>query len=296
MKFKILSIFFFFVFAFANAQELNGTITVDYQKVGTTNVKVFKTLETALTEFVNKTVWTNIIYKPEEKINCSMTIIIDSFDNVDEFTGSMQVQSSRTAFNSTYSSPIFNFNDKSFNFKYQEFENLRYNPSNFDSNLISVIAFYCNVIIGLDQDTYAPFAGTESLDIAVNIANLAQSSGYKGWSPSEKGLNRFLFISDLLSSIFSPFREALYEYHLNGIDLMSKDTKLAKTKIATTINNLKTIHLTRPNSFLMRVFFDTKTDEIVSIFTGGPRIPVDDLRENLNKMSPLNSGLWQQIN
>ncbi len=293
--YKFLSFLLICCFGFANAQELNCTVAIDFQKIGTTNQQVFKTLETSLNEFVNKTAWTTTPYKQHEKINCSMTIIMDSYDN-GEFSGSIQIQSSRSAYNSTYSSPIFNFNDKNFNFKYQEFENLRYNASNFDSNLISVIAFYCHVIIGLDQDSFAPQGGTETFDAAINIANLAQASGYKGWSSTEKGQNRFFLINDLTSSTFSPFRDAMYDYHLNGIDLMAKDTKQAKEKIITAINNLKTIYLVRPNSFLSRIFFDAKSDEIVSIFTGGPRIPVDDLLETLNKVSPLNSSKWSGIN
>jgi Domain of unknown function (DUF4835) len=295
MKYKILNILFLFVIGLTNAQELNCTVTIDFQKIGTTNQQVFKTLETSLNEFVNKTAWSTTTYKQQEKINCTMTIIMDSYDN-NEFSGSIQVQSSRTAFNSTYSSPIFNFNDKNFNFKYQEFENLRYNASNFDSNLISVIAFYCHIIIGLDQDSFAPQGGSETFDAAMNIANLAQTSGYKGWSSTEKNQNRFFLINDLTSSTFSPFRDAIYDYHLNGIDLMTNDTKQAKTKIITAINNLKTIYLVRPNSFLSRIFFDAKSDEIVSIFTGGPRIPTTDLLETLNKVSPLNSAKWSAIN
>jgi Domain of unknown function (DUF4835) len=295
MKNKILSFLFLLVIGFAHAQELNCTVTIDYQKIGTTNQKVFKTLETTLNEFVNKTPWTNITYKPAERINCAMTIIIDTNDN-DDFSGSIQIQSARTIFNTNYASPIFNFNDKSFNFKYQEFENLRYNASNFDSNLISVIAFYCHIIIGLDQDTFSPQGGSETFEAALNIANLAQSSGYKGWSSTEKGQNRFFLINDLISNTFSPFRDALFDYHINGLDLMTKDTKDAKEKIIKAINNLKTIHLTRPNSFLSRIFFDAKSDEIVSIFTGGPRIPVDDLLAVLNQVSPMNSGKWNAIN
>jgi Tfp pilus assembly major pilin PilA len=293
--YKFLSFLLICCFGFTNAQELNCTVTVDFQKIGTTNQKVFKTLESSLNELVNKTTWTTTPYKPAEKISCSMTIIVEGYEN-DEFTASLQIQSSRTAFNSTYQSPMFNFNDKNFSFKYQEFESLLYNPNNYDSNLVGVIAFYSNIIIALDQDSFAANGGDTALEAAVNINNLAQSSGYKGWSSSEKGQNRFLLINDLVSPTFSPFREVLLDYHLNGIDLMSKDTKQAKTKIITAINNLKTIHLIRPNSFLMRVFFDAKSDEIISIFTGGPRIPVDDLLAVLNQVSPMNSGKWGGIN
>lgn len=295
MKSKILILLLFFCVRLTNAQELNCTVTVNSQLITATNQQVFKTLQTSLTDFVNKTIWTTTPYKSIEKINCGMTIIVDEYSN-DEFSGSIQIQSSRTAFNSTYQSPILNINDKNFNFKYQEFEQLIFNPNNFDSNLVSVIAFYSYMVIGLDQDSYTPNGGDASFETAINISNLAQSSGYKGWSSTEKGQNRFLMINDLTSNTFSTFREVMLNYHLNGMDLMSKDTKQAKNKIVIAINNLKNIHIIRPNSFLMRMFFDAKTDEITSVFTGGPRIPVDDLVSTLNSISPLNSGKWGGIN
>jgi Domain of unknown function (DUF4835) len=214
----------------ANSQELKCTIRVNSQKVGGTNQKVFKTLETTLNDFVNNTAWSSTVYKQNEKISCAMTINVDAVDG-DAFTASLQVQSSRTAFNSTYSTPILNVNDKDFNFKYQEFENLNYNPNNFDSNLISVIAFYANLIIGFDQDSQAKFGGTKTIEQAQNIAGLAQSSGNKGWTQSD-GLNsRYYLINDLQSPSFAPLRESVYEYNFNGIDIMEKNPRIAKDRI-----------------------------------------------------------------
>ena len=205
------------------------------------------------------------------------------------------MQSSRTAFNTTYSTPIFNFNDKNFTFKYQEFEPLIFNPNGFDSNLISTIAFYANIIIGLDHDSLSNLGGAKTLDQALNIANLAQASGYKGWSQNDGTNNRYFLINDLLSSTFGAFRETMYDYNLNGIDLMEKSPKEAKEKIIIALNGLKKINNTRPNSFLMRVFFDTKGDEIVSIFSGGPKVELADLIDNLNRISPLNNTKWNSI-
>lgn len=291
---KFFSFILVFIFGFANAQELICTVRVNTDKVIGTNQKVFKTLETSLTEFVNNTNWTGVIYKPNEKINCSMSINIESVEE-DQYTASILVQSSRPGYNSTYSSPVFNFNDKTFTFKYLEFENLTFNPTNFDSNLISVVAFYSYIVIGMDQDTLSKNGGSDSFAIAQNVANLAQSSGYKGWTQDDKAKSRYYLINDLLSPTFSPFRDAMYEYHYLGIDKMYKDTKLAKENIILAVNELKIIHELRPNSFLARVFFDAKSDEIISIFTGGPKIPTSDFVYNLNMISPLNSSKWATI-
>ena len=138
---KILSFILFFALSFLQAQELNCIVKVNAEQLAVSNNQVFKTLEKSLTDFINKTSWTSQAYKQNEKINCSMFINVNSYDS-QNFTASIQVQSSRPVFNSTYSSPVFNYNDKDFNFSYTEFQLLNFNPATFDSNLVSVIAFY----------------------------------------------------------------------------------------------------------------------------------------------------------
>lgn len=217
-----------------------------------------------------------------------------SSNNSDQFTGTIQVQSSRLIFNSSYSSPVFNFNDKDFSFTYTEFENLLYNPSVFESNLVSVVSFYSYIILGMDADTFLPLAGNPYFDSAQNIANVAQQGGYKGWSQSDGNQNRYFLINDLLSPTFSEIRQTSLNYHA-GLDIMNQDLKSAKEKIKTAVLNLKKVNALRPNAFLTRVFFDAKSDEIVSIFSGGPSISITDLVENLNKISPLNTSKWASI-
>ena len=291
---KIYSLVLVFVFGIVQSQQLNCTVNVNADKAASTNKQIFKTLEKSLTEFVNKTDWTGATYKQEEKINCSMFITVTAYDS-NQFTATIQVQSSRPIYNSSYSSPVLNFNDKDFSFRYTEFENLTFNPANFDSNLISVVAFYSYVIIGMDGDTFSKFGGSKYLENAQDISNVAISGGYKGWSQSDGNQNRYFLINDMLSTTFSPFRDALYEYHFEGLDLMHKDLSAAKIKVKDAINTLAKINQTRPNAFLTRVFFDAKSDEIVSIYSAGPTMDLRDLIGNLNTISPLNSSKWAGI-
>lgn len=290
---KIIAFFFFFVCSLSQAQQLNCTVTVNAQRLSNANQQVFKTLQSSLTEFVNKTDWTGQALKQNEKINCSMYITLSS-NNSDQFTGTIQVQSSRLIFNSSYSSPVLNFNDKDFSFTYTEFENLLYNPSVFESNLVSVVSFYSYMILGMDADTFLPLAGNPYFDSAQNIANVAQQGGYKGWSQSDGNQNRYFLINDMLSPTFVEIRQTSLNYHA-GLDIMHQDLKLAKEKIKTAVLNLNKVNVLRPNAFLTRVFFDAKSDEIVSVFSGGPSISITDLVENLNKISPLNSSKWASI-
>ena len=290
---KIVIFFLLLSCSIGQSQELNCTVTLNTQKLQNANQQIFKTLETSLVEFINQTHWTDRTVKQSEKIDCSMFIDISS-NNSDQFVATIQVISSRQIYNSSYSSPILNYNDKDFTFTYTAFESLNFNPNSFESNLVSVVSFYSYIILGLDADSFVPMSGKPYLEIAQNIANSAQQSGYKGWTQSDGNQNRFFLINDLLSPTYSEVRQTIYNYH-SGLDLMNKDLKESKEKIKMALLNLGKLASSKPNAFLTRVFFDAKSDEIVSIFSGGPSVPISDLIDNFNKLSPLNSSKWAQI-
>lgn len=295
MRKIFLLVVFFFSTVNLISQELNATVSVDFQQVTNGNPQLFKNLETQVKEFLNATKWTTKEYLPTEKIECNFFINVTSYAS-NNFEATLQIQSSRPVFNSTLMSPIVNINDKNFTFRFIEFENLIYDQNTFNSNLVSVLAFYTNLIIGLDQDSFSELGGTEHLQIASTIVNVAQTSGYKGWSQSEgNNNNRNFLISDLLSSTFNPFRQALYQYHRLGLDVMADDVKKGKGGIITAIKTLSEIQRSRPNALLTRTFFDAKADEIVAIFSGGPRVETVELVETLNRISPLNSQKWSRI-
>ncbi len=274
--------------------QLNCTVTVNSETIANAHPQTFKTLQKAISEFVNKTDWTGSAYKQHERINCSMYITLNSY-NADQYTATIQVQSARPIYNSTYSSPILNINDKDFSFRYVEFQQMVFNPADFDSNLISVLAFYCYMIIGADGDTFSPKGGGAWLEVAQQIASVAQQSNYKGWQQADGNQNRFFLINDMMSSTFEPFRDAMYQYHFEGLDKMADDPKNAKQNVANALQTLSQLHSVRPNSYLSRVFFDAKSDEIVSIFSGGPNVSISEVVDNLNRISPLNSNKWSQI-
>jgi len=292
---KIVQLFFIlFVAAQLNAQELTCTITVNADKIPSSNRQKFKTLENSLNEFVNQKRWTNFKYEPQERISCNLTLTILE-QSGDDFKGNIQIQSSRPVFNSTYLTPVFNFKDDNFSFKYEEFEPLQFNENTFESNLVSVVSFYVYTMIGMDADTFALNGGTSFFVKAQNILVQAQQSGYVGWNQNDGTKTRFTLIDNILSPTYNLFHSALYTYHLKGLDVMHKDKKQGKQKIAESIGFLKTIYDSRPNAFLLRVFMDAKADEIVSIFSDGPYYDTVKLKDDLLKISPLNAAKWNDI-
>ncbi|MDO9274239.1 MAG: DUF4835 family protein [Lutibacter sp.] len=292
---KIVQLFIIlFVTAQLNAQELRCTITVNAEKIPSSNKQIFKTLENSLNEFVNQKRWTNFKYEPQERINCNLTLTILE-QSGDDFKGHIQIQSSRPVYNSTYLTPVFNFKDDNFSFSYIEFEPLQFNENQFESNLSSIVSFYVYTILGMDADTFASNGGSTYFTKAQNVVVQAQQSGYAGWNQNDGSKSRFIIIDNILSPTYSLFRSAMYEYHLKGLDVMTKDKKKAKQKIAESIGFLKTIYDSRPNAFLLRVFMDAKADEIVTIFSDGPYYDTVKLKEDLLKISPLNAAKWNDI-
>ena len=291
---KIVSFLFLFFVGFAQAQQLNCTVQINTDKVATTNNQIFKNLKTSITDFVNKTDWTGKVYKQNERINCSMVIIVNSYDS-NQFSATLQVQSTRPIYNSTYESPVFNFNDNDFSFRYVEFENMLFNPSTFDSNLVSVLSFYSFMILGFDADTFSLNGGSSLFATAQEILTVAQQSGYKGWNQADGNQNRYFLISDLLSGTFDNYRLAMYQFHREGLDTMTSDLKTSKEGILDSIQTLSKLYGVRPNAFLTRVFFDAKADEIIAILSGGPKISLTETIDTLNKISPLNSSKWVTI-
>lgn len=290
---KIVFFILILSFGFVQAQQLNCTVTVNAQKMGNPNQQIYKTLETSLNEFINKTDWTEQSYKQQEKINCSMYITLMSHSS-DQFTATIQVQSSRPVFNSSYETPVLNINDKDFGFNYTEFENLVFNVNSFQSNLVSIISFYSYMIIGMDRETFEFKSGDPYFQTAQTIATVAQQSSYKGWSQLDGNQNRYFLINDLLSPTYTEIRKTIFEYH-QGLDLMTENSKSAKEKIKTALLSLNKLYNSKPNAYLTRVFFDAKSDEVTSIFSGGPSITITDLVDNLNKISPINSGKWAML-
>jgi hypothetical protein len=294
MRIKFLIVFLLSAFC-VSSQELKATVSINSAQVTNVNPQIFKNLEKQIFDFLNNTKFSNKEFvKQNEKVNCSFFFIVNKFES-NNFEVALQVNSTRPVFNSSFTTPILNINDKDVSFKYIEFENLIYDQNSFTSNLVSVLSFYANIILASDADTFSDKGGTEYLESALNIANVAQSSGFSGWVQTGKKTTRYNLISDLMSNTFDAYRETLYQYHINGLDRMADDLSKGKMEIINAIETLLKLHKVRPNSLLARTFFDAKTDEIVSVFTGGPVVDVSKVKDNLATISPLNSSKWNKI-
>ncbi|MCG8805232.1 DUF4835 family protein [Tenacibaculum finnmarkense] len=292
--------FFFLIFILSavfslQSQELNALVTINTDKIQSSNKQVYQTLQKSVTAFINETQWTTKTFKQQERINCAFTIII-SEQNSNNFTASLQIQATRPVYNSSYATPILNINDTNFNFKYSEFAPLIFNPNTYDSNLVSTIAFYVYTILGIDADTFALKGGTDYFKTAENVMLQAQSSGESAWQNKIGKQNRFALIDGFLSSKFSPLRTIFYEYHRKGFDNFSADKELAKQTIQKNVIALEKLHNISIGNYMIRVFLDAKADEISNVFSDGkPAKNTQKMLSVLNKIAPTYKDKWKTI-
>ena len=292
--FRILLIFSLLTTTLTFSQELACNVTVDARQTGNENLQIFRSLQTQLTDFINNTTWTGRKIRNNERIDCNMFINISSYDN-DVFQATLQIQSSRPIYNSSYNSPVYNFNDKNFTFRYQEFQNLRFNADVFESNLVSDLAFHIYMILGIDADTFDMNSGDVFYRQAQKILDYSQQNGFKGWAANDGLQSRYYLIDNILSPTYKEYRVVLHDYHFKGLDFMNTDVKQAKNNIAKSLMMLEQMNRRRPNSFILRVFFDTKSNEIQDIFSDGPSVPVTNLISALSKIAPNHSDKWRKI-
>lgn len=279
----------------AKAQELNCAVNINHQEIGISNKKIFDTMQNAIWEYMNNTKWTSSNYQKHEKVDCSMTINILEVVSANSFRGSIQLKVGRPVYNSTYTTNILNFNDSNVSFNYEEFEPLVYNENTFESNLVSILTFYAYTILGYQADTFGYKGGENFFKLAENVVNVAQQGGGTGWNRIDGNFTRYQLNENLLSPVYEQYRRAMYEYHLLGLDMMVDNSRMGKENMAKSISYLQALYRDRPRTFLIRVFMDTKSDEIVDVFSDGPRIDTSELREVLSTIYPSYDEKWKEI-
>jgi len=288
--------FLLMAFSFAGkAQELNCKVNINYSKIQGTNTQVFKTLETALTEFINDRKWTSAQYTVAEKISCSMNITVKEHTEDGAFKCELLVQANRPVYNASYNTTLFNFKDVNFNFTYLEFDPLELRENQIDSNLTAVIAYYAYLIIGMDMDSMAPLGGTDVLRTAESIVTAAQTMSEAGWKAFDDNRNRHGIITDYLDEQMKPYRQMVYDYHRMGLDEMAQNADRGRVKITVALEELKKAKENKPMSVLPQLFTEIKKDELVNVYSKGMQAEKEQVYTMLVDINPALSTEWDKI-
>jgi len=278
-----------------NSQEILCNVRVNSSQVQISDRKIFQSMQTAIYEFINNTKWTNANISSEERIECSILINISNKISNDEYEGSMQIQSTRPIYGTSYKSTLFNFMDNNIRFKFLEYQSLEFSETSHLSNLTSIIAFYVNIILGLDFATFSEEGGNEYFNTAQKIVNNAQNARESGWKAFESDKNRYWIAHDLLDNRYNKYHMCLYRYHRIGLDKLAEEPEDARYEITESIESLRSIYRENPSALLLKLFFDAKADEITKIYSEA--FPNEKARiiKTLTEIDPSNSTKYQTI-
>lgn len=278
-----------------SAQEFMCQVSVNAAQVEGTEKKVFQTLQTAIYEFVNNRKWTSYVYRPEERIECSMLITITERVSSDQFKGRINVVLQRPVYKTSYNTNLLNLVDKDFDFKYVELEPLEYNDDVYTSNLTSMVAYYLYMMLGIDADSFTKQGGTPYYEKARGVVNAAQNSAERGWKSFESQKNRYWLVENLMNSTYSAYREGLYSYHRLGLDLMSENMDLGRSGINDCLENIQKVNREKTGLYITQVFIDAKNEEIINIYSQAAPMDKTKAVNILKEIDPANGSKYQQI-
>ena len=299
----LIGIFFFIIdLNSLQAQELIARVTVLNNQVSTTvNRKVFQTLQTALNNFINKRKWTSDVFEASERIECNFLINLQSVVEENVFQATLTIQAARPVFNSTYISPLMNFQDNAFTFRYVEFQPLEFNESRvmgaepLTANLTAVLAYYINIILGLDYDSFSPRGGDPYFQKAINIVNSAPDGrGISGWTAFDGLRNRYWLAENFMNSRYTLVHDSYYTYYRQGMDKMYENENETREQILNALNMLNTVNSETAKLMVIPFFFQGKADEIIKIFKRADPQEKQRALELLQRLDITNAAKYKQ--
>ncbi|MFC1224785.1 DUF4835 family protein [Pedobacter sp. BG31] len=291
---KIVWILILVGFGKLQAQELNARVTLLAPQVSNISKPTLDALQKTIRDFLNNNKFSNESYKPQERIDCSFVITINSWDGGSGYTAEAQIQSSRPVFNSSYNSTLLNMSDKNFDFNFNDGATIDFSDQNYISNISALLTYYAYTIIGMDKDSFSKMGGTPFYKKAQNIINLAQASGNTGWRAADGLRNRFWFNENVLNPIFAELRNFIYSYHLSGLDqLTDQDKGLAQ--IVAALPALQQMDKQKLGSIFPNVYFAAKAEEVTNVLSklnGQERMKAYNM---LAEIDPANIGKYEGL-
>ena len=263
---------------------------------------VFATLEQAVTEFINQK-WTDDIYDLDERIDCNFILTLQKEVSATSFEMNLAIQSSRPIFGTDQNTPLLNTIDAYVTFDYEQYQPLQFSENRFDNNLTSILAFYINVILGMDYDSFSPTGGEPFFQKAQEIVNNVPSGlygTYLGWSSTDASnsrgsRNRYWIMENFLSPRMKPLRLGMYQYHRLGLDMMTQDIVQARAAIAEVISTLGQVDQSYPNAILTQLFLNAKREEVIELFRRGTNTERTTVRQVMTRVDPANGADYRSL-
>ncbi len=281
------------------AQEFNFTVKVATNPAQgrIADPKVFTSLETALKELINNTKWTDDVFEQNERLTGSIQLTIKNEISTTAFSGELAIQASRPVYGTDFTTPIFTHLDRTVQFSYEQFQPLQYAKNSFGDNLTATIAYYVNVILAMNYDSFAPQGGEQFWQLAQDIYNTVPSAAKSEWQGKELGnRERYWFVENFLSPRLKNIRQGIYEYHRLGLDVASTDVNRCKAAIMQCLERVDEAHQAYPNTLAVRSFTVTKADEMINILKNGSEDQKARFMQIMTRIDPANSSKYIQVN
>ena len=277
------------------AQELKCDVRVNSSQVEGSDKTIYQNLQSSLYEFLNNNKFTDINFRQNEKIECSILVNIKSREG-DYFTAEISVGLTRPVYKSNYNSTLFNYIDKRFYFEYTDGQALDFNPNTYISNLTSTLGFYVYLFLGLDFDTFSLYGGDPFFAVAENIANTAPQdlNSENGWNSSGRQ-NRHAIITDINNQTYRPLRQFMYEYHRLGLDVMSENPDQGRDAILKSLSYLQNIYERNSMCYLLQLYTESKRDEIIQVFSQGSQKEKTTATNIMKTIDPSQSSKYDAI-
>jgi hypothetical protein len=298
----VLTVFICLAF-YLQGQELNARVrVVDNQIASTVERKIFRTLESALTNFLNNRRWSQDNFQPNEKINCQFLVNLETMPELNVFTASITVQAARPVYGTSYVSPIINFKDASFDFKYVESQPMEFNENRVSgsdpliSNLTAVMAYYAYLIVGFDYASFSVRGGDLYFQKALNIVNNApEASKITGWKSIEgNNRNRYWLTENLINNRYATIHDVYYTYYRKGFDKLYEDEANARAEVLNALLYLDNLNRETPNLMVVQFFMLGKSDELINLFKKAPPQEKTRIVELLSRLDITNSNKYKQ--
>jgi uncharacterized protein with HEPN domain len=273
---KIITIFILFSLlgSICYSQELQAKVTVNAARINTTvDKKIFNTLQTQLTNFLNSRKWTNDQFKDNEKVQCTFLLNLESIVETNVYKASLIIQAARPVYNSSYQAALLNFQDQDFTFKYIEFQPIEFNENRIQgtealtANITAMFAYYAYMVLGLDYDSFSPKGGDALYQKAQNIVNNApEGSNITGWRAFDGLRNRYWLVENLSNTRNNIVHDVIYSYYRSGLDKMYDNEEEARTNILQSLTQLEAFNRENQNTMIVQSFMQSKMLELIGIF------------------------------
>ncbi|MCB0624896.1 MAG: DUF4835 family protein [Saprospiraceae bacterium] len=281
-----------------HAQELDVKVTINTPTLQQADPKVFEELKAAIERFMNNQRWTNDAYQTSERIKVSIVLTVSEEYSATAFGGDLAIQAVRPVYGSTYETPLLSHLDRDVTFGYEQYQPIEYSQNSFNDNLSSILSFYAFIVLGMDYDSFSPFGGEPYFQQAQEVINTIPSSvaaANPGWQSLDGNRNRYWIVENLLSPRVRPYRQAIYDYHRQALDIMGTDVASGRTIMVNALEQLNKVNQSYPNSMIIQMFVNAKSNEIVEIFKQGNPQEKNQVIQFMTKMDAANASKYKSI-